>query len=214
MLGRVWRYGLALLVGLGTMGFAAPAYAGGIGGLEIAGPRLDGPVRVTWETSSGARAINELMRARERKPRLPDTRSLGAMYTVRVESCIGPVDQVLYPFAAGGPLVYTLPGPVDYPPLPPGWRAAPDELREIIAKASHGPDPRPATQPADPVEQLKPEPASEPPKPPERPESTSAAVAGWLIPLGLIGVGGVTMFRRHRSYQHTIGDQPRTTSRR
>lgn len=157
------RLALALavppLVLAGVLGFASPAYAKGPTDLVIYGPGLDGPIKVgseegrrpplmsdVLEASGGAQSIYETSVRRDPEPPAGE---LGPRYTLVFSDSGGILlVQDVYPFAAAGPVSYTLPGQIVWGELriSSGWYQTPEVLRGHLMKLGV-PTPAPSSKP-------------------------------------------------------------------
>ena len=132
---------LAVIVAL-----AGPAHAKGIQSATITGPGLDEPIDLSPPDGDGGdlaalTAFWEAMPGQPQTPELADeapTGQLGPRYRVTWRLLTGPDDvtairQDLYPYANGGPLVYTPTGqPIFGQSTLGGWREAPVALRDRL----------------------------------------------------------------------------------
>jgi hypothetical protein len=177
---------------------ALPAQAKVAGEANISGPglpgggsiNLDGSDRAGWAAFSGLLDVGAVGMEK------PPTKDLGPRYEVVLDVRQPPqtndIVQHLYPYAEGGPLLYTPPGQelLDFR-APSGWAAATTDLMDMLHEAGL-PESAPASEPAkDPA-----------PRPDPRVTATDEGVSSvvWAIAglAGLLLVAAVTTRRRIR----------------
>jgi hypothetical protein len=181
---------------------SSPAWAKGPVAVEIAGPGLDEPL--VLDVNSAERQL-EAMWALAEQVQLytpagtaarPQTGDFGTAYRLTWHMSEADGDRILqdvYPFAAGGPVVHTLPGSTSWQELvPAGWAAASAGLPEALTRLgvplsqpaqADANVPAPATMERNPVEPA-----------PDRPWLAIFAVVAALI--AVVGVV-TTVMRRH-----------------
>jgi hypothetical protein len=177
---------------------ALPAQAKVAGEANISGPGLPGGGSINLDGSDGAgwAAFSGLLDVGAVGMEEPPTKDLGPRYEVVLDVRQPPqtkdIVQHLYPYAEGGPLLYTPPGQklLDFQ-APSGWAAATTDLMDMLHEAGL-PESAPVVEPET-------EPAALPdPRVTATDEGASSVV--WAIAglAGLLLVAAVTARRRIR----------------
>jgi hypothetical protein len=177
---------------------ALPAQAKILGEANISGPGLPGGGSINLDGSDGAGwvAFSGLLDVGAVGMEEPPAKDLGPRYEVVLDVRQPPqtkdIVQHLYPYAEGGPLLYTPPGQelLDFQ-APSGWAAATTDLMDMLHEAGL-PESAPVSEPAT-------EPAARPdPRVTATDEGASSVV--WAIAglAGLLLVAAVTARRRIR----------------
>ena len=178
---------------------ALPAQAKVAGEATISGPGLPGGGSINLDGSDGGgwAAFSGLLDVGAVGMEQPPTNDLGPRYEVVLDVRQPPqkrdIVQHLYPYAEGGPLLYTAPGQrlLDFE-APSGWAAATTDLMDMLYEAGlpeSAPAPDPATQAG--------------PRPDPRVTATDEGVSPviWAIGglAGLMLVGAASARRRIRA---------------
>jgi hypothetical protein len=108
------KLSVALLAGAAIVAGALPAQAKVAGAASINGPGLGGGISIRGDDGAGYPVMSGLLEDGARATIQAPTEKVGprymAIYDIRFPKGEPSVIQYLYPFAEGGPLVYTPPG--------------------------------------------------------------------------------------------------------
>jgi hypothetical protein len=178
---------------------ALPAQAKIAGEANISGPGLPGGGSINLDGSDGAgwAAYSGLLDVGAVGMEKPPTKDLGPRYEVVLDVRQPPqtedIVQHLYPYAEGGPLLYTPPGQelLDFQ-APSGWATATTDLMDMLHRAGL-PESAPVSEPAT-------DPAARPDVRATAADEGASSVV-WAIAglAGLLLVGAVAARRRIRS---------------
>jgi hypothetical protein len=188
------RVSVALLAGAAIVAGALPAQAKVAGAANISGPGIGGGgISMRGDDGAGYPPMSGLLAGSDGMDQAP-TKALGARYVSRYitsePASQPPVVQYLYPYAEGGPVVYTPPGQEWMAgadgTAPTGWfRMSQGLLDALIDRGLPQQAPQPAEAPADVQGQPQSAPAAWP-----------AGVVGAMVLLAGLLVAGALVGRR------------------